>query len=64
MAKRLNIKKILGDNPQVDRKLLIESQNLVIALRGLGQVNRPIRRLAAPYERKRATITRSIISLK
>jgi hypothetical protein len=61
MAKRLKISKILRDNPQVDRNLLVESQSLVKALRSLGNMNRPIRRLTAPSERRRPVITRSTI---
>lgn len=63
MAKHLNIKKVLRKNPQVDRKLLAETQSLAIALRRLGQPDRPMKRLAAPFERKRATITRTKIEL-
>lgn len=59
MGKPLNIKRILRNNPQVDRKLLLESERLSQELAKFGQAARPRRRLAAPFERKRAIVTRA-----
>lgn len=55
MRKRLNIKRLLRDNPKVDRGLLAESQRLADKLHKLGQTG-PFLRMASPFERKRATI--------
>jgi hypothetical protein len=56
MPNRLNVKKMLRDNPQVDRKLLAESEDLSVRLRKFGR--RSTRRiLAGPFDRKRVTVS-------
>ncbi len=64
MAKRLDVSKILRNNPQVDRKLLTDSAKLVRELGKLGMPGHATQKLASPFQRKRATITRaSLIQL-
>ncbi len=57
MPNKLNLEKILKENPQVDRKLLMESAKLVRAMAKLGTPVRPPHRLADPLDRKRVIVT-------
>ena len=52
-AKRVSLKKVLKDNPQVDVKKLAEVQILMKQLQKLGLRKREYR-LALPYSRRRA----------
>lgn len=58
MRKQLNLKKILQENPQVDRKLLNASAKLAQELCRLSELSGPSRRLASPFERKRAQVVK------
>lgn len=58
MTKALKAR-ILRNNPQVDRKLLAESDKLTRELRKLGNTMRPTLRLVPPFERRRVSTTRA-----
>ena len=55
-AKRLDLKKVLKKNPQVDVKKLTEVQALMKKLQKLGIRKREYR-LALPYSRRRAVLS-------